>query len=161
MNEQALLISMFKAAIDAAQPEKVIPQNLPEPPAGRTVVIGAGKASAEMARAFESHWTGPADKLSGLIVTRYDYAVDCKHIEIVEAAHPVPDQAGEKATLRILETVSDLSSDDLVVCLISGGGSALLSMPAPGLTLEDKQQLNKALLKSGANIREMCTLQSL
>ena len=155
MNEQQLLTSMFKAAVDAAQPEEVIPQHLPEPPTGRTVVIGAGKASAEMARAFETHWTGPADQLSGLVVTRYDYAVPCSHIEIVEAAHPVPDQAGEKATLRILETVSDLSPDDLVVCLISGGGSALLSMPAPGLTLEDKQQLNKALLISGANIREM------
>ena len=137
MNEQQLLTSMFKAAVDAAQPEEVIPQHLPEPPTGRTVVIGAGKASAEMARAFETHWTGPADQLSGLVVTRYDYAVPCSHIEIVEAAHPVPDQAGEKATLRILETVSDLSPDDLVVCLISGGGSALLSMPAPGLTLED------------------------
>ena len=146
---------MFKAAVDAAQAEKVIPKHLPDPPTGRTVVIGAGKASAEMARAFESHWTGPADKLSGLVVTRYDYAVACKQIEIAEAAHPVPDQAGEQAALRILETVSDLSPQDLVVCLISGGGSALLSMPAPGLTLEDKQQLNRALLKSGANIREM------
>lgn len=155
MNEQELLKSMFKAAVDAAQPEKVIPEHLPAPPAGRTVVVGAGKASAEMARAFEAHWTGPSDRLSGLVVTRYDYAVPCKHIEIVEAAHPVPDRAGEQATLRILETVSGLSRDDLVVCLISGGGSALLSMPSPGLTLEDKQQLNKALLKSGANIREM------
>lgn len=155
MNEKELLRSMFEAAVTAAQPEKAIPGNLPEIPAGRTVVIGAGKASAEMARAFEAHWTGPLDKLSGLVVTRYDYAVECKHIEIVEAAHPVPDQAGEKAAQRILETVNNLSESDLVVCLISGGGSSLLSLPVTGLTLDDKQQLNRALLKSGANIREM------
>jgi len=155
MKEQELLKSMFAAAVNAAQAEKAIPENLPPVPAGRTVVIGAGKASAEMARVFESHWLGPKNKLSGLVVTRYDYAVDCNTIEIVEAAHPVPDAAGEKAAMRILQSVSDLSADDLVVCLISGGGSALLSMPAPGLTLEDKQQLNRALLKSGANIREM------
>ena len=155
MNETELLKSLFAAAVRAAQPEIVIPAHLPDPPAGRTVVIGAGKASAEMARVFESSWTGPKDKLSGLVVTRYDYAVPCKHIEIVEASHPVPDQAGENAARRILKTVSDLTKDDLVVCLISGGGSALLSLPAPGLNLADKQQLNRALLKCGANIREM------
>lgn len=155
MNAKHLLVSMFEAAVKAAQPEKVIPEHLPDVPTGRTIVIGAGKASAEMARAFETHWTGPTEKLSGLVVTRYDYAVKCKHIEIVEAAHPVPDAAGEIAAKRILDTVSDLSKDDLVVCLISGGGSSLLSLPADGLTLNDKQQLNRALLKSGANIREM------
>lgn len=146
---------MFAAAVSAAQPEKTIPLHLPPPPKGKTVVIGAGKASAEMARVFELHWPGPKEKLSGLVVTRYDYAVQCEQIEIAEAAHPVPDQAGELAAGRILKTVSNLSADDLVVCLISGGGSSLLSLPAPGLTLEDKQALNRALLKSGANIKEM------
>jgi len=142
MNEKELLQTMFEAAVSAAQPEKAIPGNLPEPPTGRTVVIGAGKASAEMARAFEAHWTGPRDKLSGLVVTRYDYAVECQHIEIAEAAHPVPDQAGEQAAQRILQTVNNLSENDLVVCLISGGGSSLLSLPVTGLTLDDKQHLN-------------------
>lgn len=155
MNEKDLLHSMFLAAVSAAQAKKTIPAHLPPVPKGRTIVIGAGKASAEMARVFESHWTGPTDKLSGLVVTRYEYAVDCLHIEIVEAAHPVPDAAGENAAKRILETVNELNEDDLVVCLISGGGSALLSLPATGLSLDDKQQMNRALLKSGANIREM------
>ena len=155
MNEKELLRSMFSAAVDAAQAELALPKHLPAVPRGRTVVIGAGKASAEMARAFESHWSGPSEKLSGLVVTRYEYAVECQHIEIVEAAHPVPDAAGELAAKRIIELVRDLSEDDLVVCLISGGGSSLLALPASGLTLDDKQELNRALLKSGANIREM------
>jgi len=155
MNEQELLHKLFTAAVSAAQAEKTIPQHLPQPPKGRTIVIGAGKASAEMARVFESHWTGPKEKLSGLVVTRYDYAVPCQHIEIAEAAHPVPDQAGEQAARRILDIVANLTTEDLVVCLISGGGSSLLALPAPGLTLDDKQQINRALLKSGANIREM------
>ena len=123
MNEKELLQSMFASAVEAAQPANAIPAHLPEVPVGRTVVIGGGKASAEMARVFESHWSGPRDKLSGLVVTRYDYAVDCNQIEIVEAAHPVPDQAGEQAAKRILDTVSGLCEYDLVVCLISGGGS--------------------------------------
>lgn len=155
MNQRQLLESMFNAAVSAAQPEKAIPNHLPTPPSGRTVVVGAGKASAEMARVFEAHWNGPTDKLSGLVVTRYDYAVPCQYIEIVEASHPVPDEAGENAARRILDTVSNLSANDLVVCLISGGGSSLLSMPGEGLNLDNKQQLNRALLKSGANIREM------
>ncbi|OED40069.1 hydroxypyruvate reductase [Chromatiales bacterium (ex Bugula neritina AB1)] len=154
-NETELLIEMFEAAVSAAQPASVIPKYLPAPPVGRTVVIGAGKASAEMARAFEASWTGPSDRLSGLVVTRYDYAVDCKYIEIVEAAHPVPDQAGTLAAQRILDTVSSLTEYDLVVCLISGGGSALLSLPSDRLTLDDKQQINRSLLKVGANIKEM------
>lgn len=153
--QEKLLRDMFAAAVDAAQPSETLRHFLPEVPKGRTVVIGAGKASAAMAKAFEAAWTGPIDQLSGLVVTRYDYGVLCQHIEIVEAAHPVPDAAGEIAAKRILETVSDLTPDDLVVCLISGGGSSLLSLPADGLTLADKQQINKALLKSGANIKEM------
>jgi hydroxypyruvate reductase len=125
---------------------------LPKPPKGRTVVIGAGKASAQMAKAFEAAWPG---HISGLVVTRYGYAEKCQRIEIVEAAHPVPDEAGALATQRLLELVSGLSEDDLVVALISGGGSSLLPAPAPGLDLEDEQSINRALLASGAPIGVM------
>ena len=150
--ERALLRSMFDAAIAAAQPSRCLPPHLPAPPKGRTIVVGAGKASAAMARAFEEHWSGP---ITGLVVTRYGYAVPCKRIEIVEAAHPVPDAAGRDAALRMLDLVRGLTADDLVVALISGGGSALLALPAAGLTLDDKQNVNRALLKSGATISEM------
>ena len=150
-----LLQKMFEAAVAAAQPSLALPDHLPDPPKGQTLVIGAGKASAAMAKAVEDCWQGVPDKIDGLVVTRYGYAVACQHIEIVEAAHPVPDAAGEHAARRILERVQGLSANDLVICLISGGGSALLSLPAPGLSLEDKQAVNKALLKSGANIHEM------
>lgn len=147
-----LLRQMFDAAILAAQPEHCIPRFMPQAPKGRTIVIGAGKASAEMARALEKHWPG---ELSGVVVTRYGYAVPCERIEILEAAHPVPDQAGLDAAERILATVQGLTEDDLVICLISGGGSALLPLPGEGITLEDKQGINRALLRSGANISEM------
>lgn len=149
-----LLRQMFAAAVSAAQPAAVLPAQLPEPPSGRTLVIGAGKASAAMAKALEDVWP-PSSPLEGLVVTRYQYAVPCQKIDIVEASHPVPDAAGERAAQQILERVRGLSEDDLVICLISGGGSSLLSLPAPGLSLADKQTLNKALLKSGANISEM------
>lgn len=147
-----LLFRMFEAAIAAAKPELCIPPHLPAPPKGRLIVIGAGKASAEMARVFEQHWQGP---LSGLVVTRYGYAVPCQRIEIVEAAHPVPDFAGLNAARRMLDMVSDLTPDDLVVSLISGGGSSLLPLPGEGLNLEEKQEINQALLRSGATISEM------
>jgi glycerate 2-kinase len=147
-----LLRRMFDAAIEAAQPAHCVPPHLPPAPRGRLVVIGAGKASAEMARAVEDHWPG---ELSGLVVTRYGYAVPCRKIEIVEAAHPVPDEAGLSAARRLLQLVSGLSADDLVLCLISGGGSALLPLPIEPLTLEHKQSLSRALLKSGASINEM------
>ena len=147
-----LLRRMFDAAIAAAQPARCLAPHLPPPPKGRTVVIGAGKASAEMARALEAHWPGP---LEGLVVTRYGYAVPCQRIEIVEAAHPVPDAAGLRAAERIRAIVAGLNADDLVIALISGGGSALLVAPQAGLTLEDKQAVNRALLKSGAGITEM------
>jgi hydroxypyruvate reductase len=147
-----LLQDMFDAAIATAQPALRVPDFLPEAPRGRTIVVGAGKASAAMARAVEDHWTG---RLEGLVVTRYGYAVPCEHIEIVEAAHPVPDENGLAAATRMLELVSDLTADDLVICLISGGGSALLPLPAEGLTLQDKQEINQALLASGATISEM------
>ena len=143
---------MFDAAVNAAQASKCIPAHLPAPPKGRTLVVGAGKAAAAMARAVEDNWPGA---LSGLVVTRYGHGVQCRRIEVVEAAHPVPDAAGEQAARRILAAVQDLTADDLVLCLISGGGSALLSLAAPGLSLEDKQAANRALLRSGATIAEM------
>ena len=150
--DRALLEQMFHHAVAQAQPALAVSRHLPEKPKGRTIVIGAGKASAQMARAFEQAWDGP---LTGLVVTRYGYAEACEKIEIVEAAHPVPDEAGFLAARRMRETVSGLSPDDLVVALISGGGSALLPAPAPGLTLDDEQAINRALLASGAPIGVM------
>jgi glycerate 2-kinase len=153
---RSLLRAMFDAAIASAQPAAVVPPHLPAPPKGRLIVIGAGKASAAMARAVEDHYAGA---LEGLVITRYGYAVPCERIEIVEAAHPVPDEAGLKATQRLQALVTGLSEDDLVLCLISGGGSALMPAPAAGLTLADKQAINSALLKSGASIGEMNCLR--
>jgi glycerate 2-kinase len=149
---RTLLRHMFDAAIASAQPALCLPPHLPEPPVGRTIVIGAGKASAAMARALEDHWPGP---LEGIVVTRYGYEVPCERIEIVQAAHPVPDDAGRIASQRIAAKVGGLTRDDLVIALISGGGSSLLVAPAPGLTLADKQAVNTALLASGATISEM------
>ncbi len=156
VNPRELLRRMFDAAIEAAQPVHCIPKFLPETPRGRLVVIGAGKASAAMARVFEQQWSG---SLSGVVVTRYGYAVPCERIEILEAAHPVPDEAGLRASKRILDTVGGLTADDTVVCLISGGGSALLTLPFDGISLSDKQAVNRELLKSGANICEMNTIR--
>jgi len=147
-----LLRQLFDAAIAAAQPALCLPAHLPTPPKGCTIVIGAGKASAAMARALEDHWAG---SLQGLVVTRYGYDVPCQRVEIVQAAHPVPDAAGLAATQRILQSVQGLSADDLVIALISGGGSALLVAPGDGLTLQDKQAVNAALLACGATISEM------
>ncbi len=151
-----LLRAMFSAAVTAALPKHVIAQNLPQPPKGRTIVVGAGKASAAMAQALEKSWKGP---LSGLVVTRYGHAVPTKHIEIIEAAHPVPDVAGQKAATRMLQLVQSLTKDDLVIALISGGGSSLLSLPAEDITLDEKRAVNAALLKSGAPIGEMNILR--
>ena len=151
-----LLKAMFDAAVGAASPELCIPAYMPPPPKGRTVVVGAGKASAAMARAVETLWPGP---LSGLVVTRYGHAVPCARIEIVEASHPVPDESGHRAARRMLELVQGLGPDDLVLALISGGGSSLLTLPAPGLTLADKQAVNTALLRCGASIGEMNTVR--
>jgi glycerate 2-kinase len=147
-----LLRQMFDAAIASAQPALCVPPHLPAPPPGRLVVVGAGKASAAMARAVEQNWPGP---LSGLVVTRYGYGVRCERIDIVEAAHPVPDAAGMHAAQRMLGRVSGLCEDDLVLCLFSGGGSALLPLPAPGLSLDQKQIVSRALLACGATIGEM------
>ncbi|OEJ67009.1 glycerate kinase type-2 family protein [Magnetovibrio blakemorei] len=147
-----LLRNLFAAATEAALPERCIGAHLPPRPKGRTVVIGAGKAAAAMARAVEEHWDGP---LEGLVVTRYGHAVPTQFIEVVEASHPMPDQAGVEASRRILDLVSDLSADDLVLCLISGGGSALMSLPTNGLTLHDKQDVTNQLLRCGATITEI------
>lgn len=159
----AFLRLLFDAAVARAQPQLNMPQCLPAVPRGRTVVVGAGKAAGAMAHALEALW--PADApLSGLVVTRYHHTPPRppglkQRIEVVEAAHPVPDEAGVQAAQRMLALVQGLSADDLVICLMSGGGSALLTLPAPGLSLQDKQQINRALLESGANIVEMNTVR--
>ncbi|MCW5735774.1 MAG: glycerate kinase [Enhydrobacter sp.] len=155
---RALLRDLFDAALSAARPATCLAPYIDrlQPPKGRTIVIGAGKASAAMARALEDRWPHP---LEGLVVTRYGYGEACKRIEIVEAAHPVPDEKGRAAAGRMLEEVKGLSPDDLLLCLVSGGASALLALPAPGLTLADKQEVNRALLRSGAHIGEMNTVR--
>jgi glycerate-2-kinase len=150
----AVLRRVFAAAVAAADPRRVLAAHLPRPPAGgRIVVVGAGKPAALMAAAVEDAWNH--FPLSGLVVTRTGHAVPTRRIEVIEASHPVPDAAGEAAARRILSLVSGLSERDLVLALISGGGSALLSLPAPGLTLADMQGVNRALLASGATIHEM------
>ncbi|MCW2283050.1 hydroxypyruvate reductase [Rhodoblastus acidophilus] len=152
MDARTLLRRMFDAAIASAQPALCLAPHLPEKPRGRTLVIGAGKASAAMARALEDVWDGP---LSGAVVTRFGYGVACQRIEVIEASHPLPDAAGLAAAQKIAGLVQGLSADDLVIALISGGGSALLAAPLPGLTLEDKRGLSAALLASGATISEI------
>jgi hydroxypyruvate reductase len=149
---RGFLESLFHAAVDAALPEKSLARFLPDQPKGRTVVIGAGKGCAQMAQALERLWDGP---LEGVVVTRYGYGARCERISVLEAAHPVPDAAGEIGAARLLETVAGLSEDDLVIALISGGGSALLPAPLAGLTLADEIAVNKALLASGAPISVM------
>ena len=152
LDPRTLLRRMFEAAIAAAQPALCVLPHLPAVPDGRLIVLGAGKASAAMARAVEDHWCGG---LSGLVVTRYGYGVPCAKIEIVEAAHPVPDAAGLAAARRIHAIAASACPDDTVLCLISGGGSSLLALPAQGLTLDNKQTVNRALLRSGATISEL------
>ncbi len=149
---------MFDAAVASAQPSVCVPPHLPHPDEvkGRVLVIGAGKAAAAMAQAVEQHWPGP---ISGLVVTRRGHAVPCRQVEVVEAAHPIPDATGEAAAARMLTLVQGLCADDLVLCLLSGGGSALLPLPADGLTLQDKQAISQALLASGASISEMNTVR--
>lgn len=156
IHPRELLLDMYNSAVAAVSAHACLPAFLPNPPhRGRTLVIGAGKGAASMAKAVEDHWEGDISDISGLVVTRYGHSVDCSRIEVVEAAHPVPDDAGRRASDRMMEMVRGLTENDLVICLISGGGSALLALPAEGITLEQKQAVNKALLKSGANISEM------
>ena len=150
--DRDLLEDLFRTAVAAADPGRAIAAHLPQKPRGRTIVVGAGKASAQMARAFEDLWVNPAE---GLVVTRYGHAVPTQNIEIVEAGHPVPDEAGYLAARRMMAKVHGLSRDDLVVALISGGGSALLPAPGPGLTFEDEQAVTRALLASGMPITTM------
>jgi glycerate 2-kinase len=152
LNPEKFLREMFGAALAAVNPSLCVPKYLPDPPRRKTVVVGAGKAAAAMARAVEEAWTGD---LSGLVVTRYGHGVPCEKIEVVEAAHPVPDEAGVEAAKRVLAAVAGLRKDDLVLFLGSGGGSSLLSMPAGGITITEKQRLTRALLASGANIGEI------
>jgi glycerate 2-kinase len=149
---KTLLRALFDAAVTRALPAVCVPPHLPEPPKGRTIVVGAGKAAAAMAKIVEDNWQGP---ISGLVVTRYGHAVPTAKIEVVEASHPVPDAAGMEAARRILKLVQGLGPDDLVLSLMSGGASALLALPADGVSLEEKRAVNKALLKSGAGIGEM------
>jgi glycerate 2-kinase len=152
MSPPAILRQLFDAAVAAAQPDRRIPDYLPHPPKGRTVVVGAGKSAAAMARAVEHAWTGP---LEGVVVTRYGHGAKTEVIEVLEAAHPVPDEHGMAAAERILQTVIPLGEDDLVICLISGGGSALLTLPPVGISLAGLADLNQQLLRSGADIGEM------
>jgi hydroxypyruvate reductase len=149
---RALLMAMFEAAVATARPELCVPPNLPEPPKGRLIVTGAGKAAAAMAQAVEQHWDGP---LEGSVVTRYGYGAATSRIQVLEAAHPVPDAAGEAAAQHMIALARSAGPDDLVLFLLSGGGSALLAAPAEGLTLADKQALTKALLACGATIHEI------
>ncbi|WP_324734237.1 glycerate kinase type-2 family protein [Pseudomonas paeninsulae] len=152
IDPQSLLRELFASAIDAAHPRQVLADYLPDDRSGRVIVIGAGKAAAAMAEVIEREWQG---EVSGLVVTRYEHGANCSRIEVVEAAHPVPDDAGERVARRVLELVSNLTESDRVIFLLSGGGSSLLALPAAGITLKDKQAINKALLKSGASIGEM------
>ncbi|AYC32572.1 glycerate kinase [Pseudomonas cavernae] len=152
LDPQALLRDLFATAIAAAHPRQVLADHLPTDRSGRVIVIGAGKAAAAMAEVIEREWHG---EISGLVVTRYEHGANCQKIEVVEAAHPVPDDAGERVARRVLELVSNLAESDRVIFLLSGGGSSLLALPAAGISLKDKQAINKALLKSGATIGEM------
>ena len=149
---QQFLLGLYTTAVEAVSARDCLPAFLPAPPKGRTLVIGAGKAAAAMAQVLEQHWPTP---LSGLVVTRYGHGAVCHQIEVIEASHPVPDQAGQQAAQRMLEMVQGMSADDLIICLISGGGSALLALPAPGITLVEKQQINRSLLQCGATIGEI------
>lgn len=158
-NPRDFLKKLYDCAVEAAQPHLCVPRYMPKPPkSGRVFVIGAGKASAQMASVFEKAWEHhDTHSLSGIVITRYGYANPCEHIEIIEASHPVPDQAGLDATKKLLSFLEEVSltEDDLVVCLISGGGSALMVKPICGMELDDKQAVNEALLKSGAPIQDM------
>lgn len=150
---RAVLLKLFEAAVASADPRRAVLENLPDRPKGKCIVVGAGKASAAMAAALDSAW--PNVDLSGVVVTRYGHAVPAGRVNIIEASHPVPDQMSVEAAMRILASVRDLGEEDLVIALISGGGSSLLVSPAKGMTLKDKQEVNRVLLASGATIGEM------
>lgn len=158
MDPRQLLVDSFHAAVAAADPLKIVPAHLPAPPRGRTVVIGAGKAAASMAFAVESRW--PADApLQGVVITRYGHGLPTKRIRVVEAGHPVPDEQGEVAAREILALAQGLGEDDLLLALVSGGGSALLSLPVEGISMADLKAVTKQLLASGAPIQDMNTVR--
>src|SRR5579864_7994838 len=152
LDPRGFLVQLFQNAVDAASPARCVPPHLPPRPNGRTIVVGAGKAAAAMAQALEANWNG---ELSGLVVTRYGHGLPCRWIEVVEAGHPTPDRAGLNAAKRIIELVQNLTPDDLVLVMISGGGSSLLTLPPANITLEEKQEVTRALLASGAPISEI------
>ena len=158
MNARELLLESFRAAVAAADPLEIVPRHLPQPPRGRTVVVGAGKAAGAMALAVERHW--PADAvLGGLVITRYGHGLPTRRIRVIEAGHPVPDEQGEAAARAILALASGLSNDDLLLVLVSGGGSALLSLPVPGVSMADLKDVTRQLLASGAPIQDMNTVR--
>jgi hydroxypyruvate reductase len=156
-NPREFLLGLFDAALSAVSPAVCVPLHLPDATTvkGRIVVVGAGKAAAAMAAAVEAAWADHLDRIAGLVVTRYGHGVPTRKIEVIKAAHPVPDAAGQEGARRILAAVQGLSADDLVLALLSGGGSALLTLPAPGVTLAEKQARTKELLRSGASIHEI------
>ena len=146
------LLDLFNAAVAASHPKQTLPQYLPADRTGKALVIGAGKGAAAMAQVFEEHWQGP---VRGLVVTRYEHGADCKHIKVIEAAHPVPDAQGTLAAEETLALIDSAAEDEQIFCLLSGGGSSLLSLPAPGSSLPQKQAVTKALLRCGASIDEI------
>ncbi|HEX7972734.1 MAG TPA: glycerate kinase [Thiobacillus sp.] len=158
MDARTLLLDSFHAAVTAADPARVLPPHLPAPPRGRTLVVGGGKAAASMAAAVEAHWPTDAP-LSGLVVTRYRHGLPTRRIEVVEASHPLPDGRGEAAALRMLDMARQLGPDDLLLALISGGGSSLLAAPVDGVTLKELRQVTKALLHAGAPIHDINTVR--
>ncbi len=158
MNPRELLLGSFDAALSAADPQKIIPQHLPRPPAGRTLVVGAGKAAAAMALAVEQHWPAEAP-LDGLVITRYQHGLLTHRIDVVEAGHPVPDESGEAAAQEILRRARGLGGDDLLLALISGGGSSLLSLPVDGVAMADLKTVTRQLLVCGARIQDINTVR--
>ncbi len=158
MNPRDLLLESFYSAVRAADPAHVVPPHLPEPPKGRTFVVGAGKAAAAMAQAVEQAWPAHAE-LDGLVITRYGHQLPTRRIKVVEAGHPVPDCNGEAASQQILSAVQTLGPEDLLLCLLSGGGSSLLSLPVAGVPLQDLQELTRQLLRCGASIQEINTIR--
>jgi len=158
MSPRDLLLGSFHAALAAADPLKIVPRHLPKPPKGRTLVVGAGKAAAAMALAVEQNWPAKAP-LDGLVITRYRHGLLTNRVAVIEAAHPVPDESGEQAAREILRRVKSLTPDDLLLVLVSGGGSALLTLPAPGLSMPDIKNVTKQLLMSGAPIQDMNTVR--
>ncbi len=153
-----LLLGSFQAALAAADPLKIVPRHLPQPPKGKTLVVGAGKAAAAMALAVEQNWPAQAP-LDGLVITRYQHGLLTNRIAVIEAGHPVPDASGERAAQEILRRAKSLTSDDLLLVLVSGGGSALLSLPADGVSMADLKNITKQLLMCGAPIQDMNTVR--